>query len=107
MAKESGKHKKPYRVYCRTSKQGYTQWRHIWSKEQYVCAVHQLLAVAEGDDPNEVFSDETEVHHLNGIPWDNRGDNIVTLSKGLHYTITIFESLSDDQKETFREMVSV
>lgn len=47
--------------------------------------VHQLLAIAEGADPSDVFSDaEYVVHHKNEIRWDNRPDNIEVLANSAH-----------------------
>lgn len=37
---------------------------------------HQLLAIAEGASPRDVFDTGNYVRHENGIPWDNRPDNI-------------------------------
>ena len=36
---------------------------------------HQLVAIAEGADPREVFNGH-HVHHRNGVPWDNRPSNL-------------------------------
>lgn len=38
--------------------------------------MHQLAAIASGEDPHDVFAENTEVHHKNGIKWDNRPDNV-------------------------------
>lgn len=47
--------------------------------------VHQLIAIAEGADPYEVFSNgEHHVHHENGIRWDNRPENIEFLTGSDH-----------------------
>lgn len=47
--------------------------------------VHQLLAIAEGADPHKVFSDgEYNVHHDNGIRWDNRPENIEFMTTNEH-----------------------
>lgn len=64
--------------------EGYPMWE--CGNEQL--RVHQLLAIAEGYDPHEVFSDNHVIHHKNGIKWANWGDNIelITQSKhGLHH----------------------
>jgi len=47
--------------------------------------VHQLLAIAEGADPKNVFSHgEYHVHHKNGIRWDNRPDNLEFTTREEH-----------------------
>jgi transcriptional regulator with XRE-family HTH domain len=71
------------RVAQRTLPSGYEYWA---SKEgadrtNRIVYVHRLLAVAEhGFDA----AAEREVHHCNGIPWDNRPENIDLLSKSDH-----------------------
>jgi len=46
--------------------------------------IHQLSAIAGGDSPHKVFDDDNEVHHINGIKWDNRPCNVETKSKREH-----------------------
>lgn len=48
-------------------------------------AVHQLIAISEGADPYEVFSNgENQTHHQTGVPWDNRPPNIELLTREEH-----------------------
>lgn len=46
--------------------------------------VHQLVAVATGENPHDVFSDDRHCHHRNRVPWDNRPENVELLSAGEH-----------------------
>lgn len=67
----------PTRV--RTRRDGYVRFR-AWDPQQgreRYAYVHQLLAISEGADPADVFSDgEFHVHHRNRIRWDNRPENL-------------------------------
>jgi hypothetical protein len=45
--------------------------------------VHQLLACVE-NDPYDVFSGDTHVHHVNTHPWDNRIENLEVLNNSDH-----------------------
>lgn len=53
-----------------------------WTAEKDL-RVHRLLAVAEHGFGRVSDSD---VHHVNGIPWDNRPDNLELMSHGEHTT---------------------
>jgi hypothetical protein len=65
-----------------TDHYGYERWRHMIDYEQNYVAVHRLLAVAElGFD---AVTSDIDVHHSNGIPWDNRPGNIELVPKGDH-----------------------
>lgn len=47
--------------------------------------LHQLVVIAEGADPEMVFSGgDYHCHHRNGIPWDNRPGNVELLSREAH-----------------------
>lgn len=46
--------------------------------------IHQLLAIADGYDPETVFSPDMNCHHQNRVSWDNRKSNIELLSVSEH-----------------------
>lgn len=63
---------------------GYHHWRCRDVDCMRSVAVHRLLAVAEyGMD--EI--DGKHIHHKNGIPWDNRPENIEPLSPSDHMSL--------------------
>lgn len=57
-------------------------YERLCARETGVC-VHQLLAIADGADPHDVF-DGHDVHHRNGIPWDNRAENLEVMTHAEH-----------------------
>lgn len=62
---------------------GYWGWRDSISGQSV--HVHQLLAIANGEDPHLVFSNgEYQVHHESEIPWDNRPENIDFMTRRQH-----------------------
>jgi len=72
-------------AYYDIDRDGYGRWKSKHNQITYSLKVHQLLAVAEGADPYKVFSgNEYNVHHKNGVPWDNRPCNIELLTKSEH-----------------------
>jgi len=47
--------------------------------------IHRLIAVAEGlITPQEFINSDKHIHHLNGVPWDNRPDNLEALTNTEH-----------------------
>lgn len=47
--------------------------------------IHQLVAIADGADPETVFSDgKYHVHHASQVPWDNRPENLEVVSAEEH-----------------------
>lgn len=73
------------RVKMRTHERGYEYWGHTeWEDDERVSKivyVHRLLAVAEhGFDAVAGQS----VHHENGVPWDNRPENLELMTRSQH-----------------------
>ena len=68
-------------AHFRTRKDGYERWSDHSNGENAKVYVHRLLAVAEFG-----FGETTggDVHHRNGVPWDNRPDNIELIDKESH-----------------------
>jgi len=59
--------------------------------------VHRLLAIADGADPREVFTGDTEVHHRTCIPWLNMPGMVEVLTPGEHHrTHTAGEWTTED-----------
>jgi len=76
-------------VPTRVDKEGYVRWRHQYrddsdAKKEDCVSVHRLLAVAMFG--SEVFDKKIVVHHLNGIPWDNRESNVSLMTRKGHST---------------------
>lgn len=61
---------------------GYESWKTEVAGKGRVVRIHRLLAVAEYGLDEVVGKD---VHHLNGIKWDNRPENIVPLTRQEHF----------------------
>lgn len=64
-----------------TFKDGYERWMHQYRYRLRCVRVHRLLAVAEHGMESVKGKD---VHHVNGIPWDNRSENLEILSSSEH-----------------------
>jgi len=73
------------RVKMRTHERGYEYWGHTeWEGEDRVSKivyVHRLLFVAENGFDAVVGQ---SVHHKNGVPWDNRPENIELMTRSEH-----------------------
>lgn len=66
-------------VFRLESGSGYPTWEFAKHDSATRMAVHQLIVIATGADPKQVFSDEYNVHHLNGCRLDNRPLNLELL----------------------------
>lgn len=63
---------KPY-----MSGEGYVYYQVQVDGETHTVQEHQLVMLAEGADPEKLFSGgEWHVHHENNLSWDNRPENL-------------------------------
>ncbi len=72
-----------------TGKRGY-EFLYVTSPEgSKEVRVHSLVAIANGSAPSEIFGshDGVVVHHRNGVPWDNRPDNLETMTQSAHASL--------------------
>mgnify|MGYP000347198467 CR=1 FL=1 len=46
--------------------------------------IHQLIVIAHGQDPNNIFDPEIVVHHRNTHKYDNRPENLEVMSISEH-----------------------
>lgn len=67
----------------RTRALGYEEFKGESRGEQYRLLHHKLLAVAEFGYA-AVATEETVVHHINHIPWDNRPSNLTLMNRTEH-----------------------
>jgi len=68
-----------------TDKQGYEHFAVTHNYETTNVRLHRLLAVAIGEiAPSEFSNGQLDIHHENGIPWDNRPGNIQALTVSEH-----------------------
>ena len=67
---------------------GYEQIRHYGKDKKSGVYIHQLIVIANGADPEKVFSSgQYHVHHKSGHPLDNRPENLELLTREEHNAI--------------------
>lgn len=84
-------------AYFRTHGSGYERWQDAVGGKAHV-RVHSLLAIAEGCPSEKVFSSRYEIHHKNGVPWDNRPENIELLSVSDHRRLHAPDSVPSPER---------
>jgi len=68
-----------------TDTYGYERIHHQYEHNVTPLAVHRLVALADGKLSFEQFANsEMNVHHVNGIPWDNRPENLEVMTHEEH-----------------------
>ena len=82
---------KEYRKYCRFNfgtyklTEGYPTWSATGKNaDKGHLRVHRLVAIADGKDPEKVFSEDFQVHHRNGFKIDNRPENLELVDPRTH-----------------------
>jgi len=60
---------------------GYLAWKHSIDGDAKTISVHRLVAVAEYGFDATIGMD---VHHINGVKWDNRPENLDLVDRGEH-----------------------
>jgi len=84
-----------YANYLVNEHTGYVRWSSASGEAEDTLPVHRLLAVCEYGF-EEVCG--KHVHHKNGIPWDNRPDNIEIMEPATHHKL----HGRDDSRETHK-----
>ena len=67
-----------------TVPRGYERVSAKHNNEPKYAYVHQLVAIAKGANPHDVFGGGNVVHHRNEIKWDNRPDNLEVMTQSEH-----------------------
>jgi len=69
----------------RTDYDGYERISaHNGNNQRKTVLHHQLLAIADGVEPQTLLGGKYDVHHKNRLRWDNRPDNLEVLTKTEH-----------------------
>lgn len=88
----------------RVGQYGYVRWHSTEAGRERTCSVHRLLAVSEfGIDAVK----DMDVHHKNGIPWDNRAENIELLTTAEHASHHSSGEKHHDAKLTKRDVAEI
>jgi hypothetical protein len=81
---------------------GYVEWKSGCE----TVSVHQLLVIANGADPYDVFDENYLIHHKNEIPWDNRESNLEVLSIGDHTRLHQLAWVPDEDDDLYQMYVT-
>lgn len=89
--------------YHRWNRDGYEEVKTKIEGVTYSIRIHRLVAVAMGElDPNDFRNPKINVHHKNGVRWDNRPDNLEVMSKSEHHSHHYKEREIDDNGRIIR-----
>lgn len=93
METRKNSHQKPCH-YRTQGRDGYEVWNTGHGGDQWTVRVHRLLAVSMfGFD---AVADK-DVHHRNGVPWDNRPENLEVVEHGDHTSMHLSERVDEMQ----------
>ena len=88
----------------RVNNNGHVVWRCNSDRGGGTVPVHRLMAIAEHG--TEAVEDK-DVHHINGIPWDNRPENLELMNHGDHMSHHNIGPNNPDAKLTPEQVVSI